>query len=63
MRKVNPVKTTRQLPTRGALNDLFNRPTQPTANINDFSKASPLTPDSPLTASIQNLSNPRRQNG
>jgi hypothetical protein len=63
MKKFDPAKITRQLPTRGALNDLFQQPGGALPNINQYSKASPLTPDTALTASIQNLANPRREGG
>jgi hypothetical protein len=48
-------KLTRQLPTRGALNDLGK--SQKT--IADYAKISPITPSEPTPTVIQNLSKKR----
>jgi hypothetical protein len=48
-------KKTRQLPTRGALNDLGRS----RRTILGYSKATPIVPLTPVS-SIQNLRNPRR---
>jgi hypothetical protein len=48
-------KTTRQLPTRGALNDVTKSP----KSLGDYAKASPITPNEPTATVIQNLSKKR----
>ena len=44
-------KKTRQLPTRGGLNDL----TKSHHTVADYSKASPITPNEPTPNIVQNL--------
>jgi hypothetical protein len=52
-------KQTRQLPTRGGLNDLDRSG----RTIVDYAKATPVKPDRPAGNILQNLRNPRKSVG
>ena len=49
-------KKTRQLPSRGGLNDLGKSK----RTVSDYSKASPITPDEPTPNIVQNLRKKKR---
>lgn len=53
--RVTKGKTTRQLPSRGALNDIVKSD----RSISDYSKVTPIRPNEPTPTVIQNLQKKR----